>query len=84
MPRDRWRAAAEAMVPLALVAWRIASLPIKDLWRDVLLLLGLYWILEIGMAARGGSRIVRTLFMAFMMGIYLQGQLPFALKMLRP
>src|SRR5947207_3370082 len=43
-PTDRRRQAIEASIPLALLIWRTVAYPASTLWRDVVVILALYWL----------------------------------------
>ena len=70
------------LIPAAVIAWRIYARPPASLWRDWVLIVGLFWIYEnLASKARAWpSAMIMT--MAYLLGIYVVGQAPHALSVL--
>ena len=81
--RPRWKLCAELALPLTLLAWRAAVLPLSALWRDAALILALYWIFTI-LASRSRAWLpVTVAVMGALFALYARHQIPFALDSLR-
>lgn len=78
----RWTV-AELAGALSLLAWRVAASPLSALWRDAVAILAVYWIIT---ALASKTRLwpsVTAAAAAFLLGIYVQGQVPHVLSVLR-
>jgi len=71
-PRIPPAKAAELAAALALLAARAAALPLSQLWRDWIFVLGLLWFAA-GFKVRGWPLFI-TACMALLWGVYLTGQ----------
>ena len=60
----------------AVIGWRLAAVPVGRLWRDWVLLLALEAILTVAAARRKSWPVVSAGLMAYLLGIYVQGQWP--------
>lgn len=78
-PRIAW---PEFWIGLALVAFRLATCPAERLWKDWLLLLGLFGLARAFLSRDGHLAPVATSLMAYFLAIHVAGQLPHALAVL--
>ena len=83
-PVNNQRSVREKVLPLvifmAIAFWRIFSQPTKSLWRDWLLILAVYGTYTIFARASRALPVVTASVMAFLLGIYIHGQLPYSLS----
>ena len=64
----------QVLAALVALAWRGLSQPVEHLWRDWVVLLSLYWIYTVFCEKKPHWPKVTAAVMAFMLGIYVQGQ----------
>jgi hypothetical protein len=77
------RRIAEILGIVALLLWRIYACPLAGLWRDWVTLLAVYWIVSIALTGKRAWAPATTCFMLALMTLYLWGQMPFTLTVLR-
>jgi len=74
----------EKLIPVVLfvtiAVWRLASQPMRPLWRDWLLILAVYGFYTLFARASRAWPLVTASVMAFLLGIYVIGQLPYSLS----
>lgn len=78
-PDRRWL----VLGPLAVAFWRIAYPSPVGLWRDWILILSLYGIYGCLASRTRAPSVIPLAIMAYLLGVYIQGQLPYALAALR-
>ena len=76
--------AAEALGAAALLIWRTAALPLFMLWRDWIAILSLYWLCTLVFRRERFYPALATSVAAFLLGLYVFGQAPHALGVIRP
>jgi hypothetical protein len=67
----------------AVIGWRLAAVPVGRLWRDWVLLLALEAIVTVAAARRKSWPVVSAGIMAYLLGIYVQGQWPHIVAIFR-
>jgi len=77
------RRVVEILGVVALVLWRIYACPLSTLWRDWVTLLALYWFASIVLTGKRSWLPVTTAFAVALMTLYLWGQMPLAVTVLR-
>ena len=81
LPLDRVRL-LQAAAALVLLGWRLAVQPAGSLWRDWMVVIAVYG-LATAVSARDSLRTSATAAVAaYLLGIYVQGQAPYALTVL--
>ena len=85
-PSSRSLADLEPVGAILLIGWRLAVDPLSVLWRDAVLLIGVYWLCAIVVSKSRILPILATTIMAFLLGVYVYGQAPHILSVvgLRP
>jgi hypothetical protein len=72
----------QIVLAILLLGWRLLSHPLTSLWRDWIFILGVYWLYT-ALASRSRAwPQVTAATMAFLLGIYIHGQTPYALSVL--
>lgn len=71
-----------ALGPSLLAIWRLVQPPAVGLWRDWVLILSVYSVFSIYRHKSPAWPTVTVATMAFLLGIYVHGQLPYALSAL--
>lgn len=74
--------AAAAAVAILIAVFRAATLPPAQWWRDWVLLLTLYGLYSLFRRRSESWPIVTATLMAFLLGLYVQGQAPHVLAVL--
>jgi hypothetical protein len=69
-----WSLVLQAMPAVAVLGWRVATLPVSACWKDLLILLSLYWGFVL-FAPRRGVVPVTYVLACLLLGIYAWGQL---------
>ena len=77
----RFRVAA-ALAAAAIIVWRIAAVPPSRWWRDWTLILALFFLYTLFRRNSPAWPAVTAGLMAFLLGIYVQGQAPHILAVL--
>ena len=72
----------EFMIGLALVLFRLATCPVDRLWKDWLLLLGLFGLTRALFAPRASDSTIAPSLMAYFLAIHVAGQVPHVLAVL--
>ena len=72
----------ELLVPLCLIVWRLASQPLVHVWRDWVVILSCYWLFVVLKPQEKDPSQALVATMAFLLGIYVLGQLPLTLRLL--
>jgi hypothetical protein len=81
-PARRWSRIAELAVAGAILSWRLWELPLLELWRDWVTLAALYWAFTAIAPRSRAWPAVSVAGMAFLLGTYVAGQVPFLLRVL--
>ena len=71
--------AGQALAASALLLWRLWSCPPAMLWRDWLLVLAVTWLVRSLRAKSPSGSTLTISAMAYLLGIYVAGQLPHTL-----
>jgi hypothetical protein len=74
----RW----ELAIPLGILFWRLATESPSEYWKDWMLLASLFWIYTVFQSKSTSWPVVTVTVMAYLLGIYLLGQVPHALAVL--
>ncbi len=77
--RERWATLGEAAIAFAVIAWRLAAGSPADWLKDWILVVAVCgYFARLKPGARAQS-VIAALVMAYLLGIYLLGQVPLAL-----
>jgi hypothetical protein len=81
-PQARSVRGIEICLAAALLVWRFAANPAAAYWKDWMLLLGLFWLYTTFQSSSPAWPAVLLSVMAYLLGIYVLGQIPHALAVL--
>ena len=81
-PGDRRFLIGERIAALSLIVWRLVAAPPAAYWKDWMILVAVYWLYTTFVPRSNAWTTVTTTLTAWLLGIYVYGQLPHALAVL--
>lgn len=78
IPPSAWEILAGSLI----LAWRLLAYPANQFWRDWVVIVSLYWIYTALASRTRAWAPVTVAVLAYLLGIYVHGQLPQTLSVL--
>ena len=80
--KGRWREFGEVGLAVLVLAWRVIVCPAGLLWRDWIAVAAVFWAYTALRRRSGEWSLVTAALAAFLLGLYVHGQVPHTLRVL--